>query len=91
MKLIKYLFVSIMILSLSGGLAHGMAQAKQNEDNTDMLMEYQRMDKNNDGRITRKEWQNYFNNQDWNGDGYLSNDEVRPSVSRQSASSDQFS
>jgi Ca2+-binding EF-hand superfamily protein len=84
------LFLSIMILSLSGGLAHGMAQVRQNEDNVDMMMKYQDMDRNNDGKITREEWQRFFNNHDWNGDGVLSGDELRSGASRQSASSDQF-
>jgi Ca2+-binding EF-hand superfamily protein len=93
MKPIIYLFLSIMILSLSGGLAHGMAQAIQNEDNVDMLMKCQGMDQNNDGKITREEWQRYFNNHDWNSDGVLSGDELRRGASQYqgtSASSDQF-
>ena len=39
------------------------------------------MDTNGDGVITRSEWRgndNSFRNQDWNGDGILSGDEVRP-------------
>jgi len=83
-------FLFIMILFLSGGLAQGIGQAKQNEDNADMMMKYQGMDQNNDGKITRKEWQKFFNNHDWNGDGVLSGDEVRPGANRQSVSSDQF-
>jgi Ca2+-binding EF-hand superfamily protein len=78
-----------MILSLSGGLAHGMAQVKQNEDN-DNIMQYRAMDQNNDGKITREEWQRSFNNHDWNSDGVLSGDEMNPGASRQSVSSDQF-
>lgn len=93
MKPVNYLFLSIMILSLSGGLAHGMAQVQQNEGNVGMMMKYQDMDRNNDGSITREEWQAYFYNHDWNDDGVLSGDELRRGASRYqgtSASSDQF-
>ena len=44
-------------------------------------MRFQGMDSNNDGVITRAEWRGTdraFRNQDWNGDGVLSGDEVRP-------------
>jgi Ca2+-binding EF-hand superfamily protein len=93
MKPIIYLFLSIMILSLSRELAQGMAQVKQNEDNVDTIMKYQGMDQNNDGKITRVEWQVYFDNRDWNGDGVLSGDELRLAASQYqgtSAFSDQF-
>ena len=42
---------------------------------------FQGMDRNNDGRITRQEWNGSdqsFKVHDWNGDGVLSGDEVRP-------------
>lgn len=44
-------------------------------------MRFQGMDTNEDGRITRNEWRGNaqsFANHDWNGDGVLSGDEVRP-------------
>lgn len=47
---------------------------------------FQAMDSNNDGTITRQEWRGTdraFRNQDWNGDGMLSGDEVRPGARRQ--------
>ena len=87
MKSIIYLFLSILILFFSRGLA----QAKNNEDKVDMIMKYQGMDQNNDGKITRKEWQKSFKDNDWNGDGVLSGDEVSPGASSWSASSHQFS
>jgi Ca2+-binding EF-hand superfamily protein len=87
MKSIIYLFLSILILFFSRGLA----QAKNNEDKVDMIMKYQGMDQNNDGKITRKEWQKSFKDNDWNGDGVLSGDEVSPGASRWSAPSHQFS
>jgi Ca2+-binding EF-hand superfamily protein len=43
------------------------------------------MDRNNDGVITRDEWrgsERSFRNHDWNGDGRLSGDEVRPGAAR---------
>ena len=42
---------------------------------------FEGMDRNNDGRITRQEWNGSdqsFKVHDWNGDGVLSGDEVRP-------------
>src|SRR5574341_1001838 len=54
------------------GLAHA-------DDN--MNIKYQGMDRNKDGRVTRNEWRassdRSFDNPDWNGDGILSDDEVR--------------
>ena len=44
-------------------------------------MRWQGMDANRDGRITRAEWRGNaraFDNHDWNNDGVLSGDEVRP-------------
>ena len=44
-------------------------------------MRFQGMDRNGDGRISRSEWRGNdvsFNNHDWNRDGILSGDEVRP-------------
>ncbi len=46
---------------------------------------FQALDKNNDGRITREEWDGNarsFQNHDWNGDGVLSGNEVRTGYQR---------
>ena len=54
-------------------------------------MRHQGMDRNRDGVITRAEWNGNdraFRNQDWNGDGVLSGDEVRPGAQRQNWSQD---
>lgn len=48
-------------------------------------MRFHGVDKNNDGRITRAEWPGNdvsFDNHDWNDDGVLSGDEVRPGARR---------
>ena len=48
-------------------------------------MRFQALDRNNDGRITREEWNGSdrsFQNHDWNGDGVLSGAEVRPGGQR---------
>ena len=50
-------------------------------------MRFAAMDTNNDGRITRDEWRGAdrsFEVHDWNGDGVLSGDEVRPGAQRNS-------
>ena len=49
-------------------------------------MRFEAMDSNRDGVITRSEWRgndNTFRDQDWNGDGILSGDEVRTGARRQ--------
>jgi hypothetical protein len=54
-------------------------------------MRYQAMDTNKDGVITRNEWRGTdraFRNEDWNGDGVLSGDEVRRGARRQNWSQD---
>jgi Ca2+-binding EF-hand superfamily protein len=54
-------------------------------------MRYQSMDTNNDGVIERDEWRGTdraFRNEDWNGDGRLSGDEVRRGARRQDWSQD---
>src|SRR3954447_20487722 len=48
-------------------------------------MRFEPMDTNRDGVITRDEWRGNdrsFRNHDWNGDGRLSGDEVRPGARR---------
>ena len=57
----------------------------QNLQNQQEQMRFQGMDRNRDGRITRNEWRGNdqsFSNEDWNGDGVLSGDEVRPGARR---------
>jgi len=62
----------------SGGLkfcGNGAVAAQSSQ----MAPRFQGLDRNNDGRITRREWEGTnvaFNNQDWNGDGVLSGEEV---------------
>ena len=58
---------------------------------TQAQIRHQGMDRNRDGVITRAEWNGNdraFRNQDWNGDGVLSGDEVRPGAQRQSWNQD---
>ena len=48
-------------------------------------MRYKAMDANNDGVIQRDEWRGAaeaFAQRDWNGDGELSGEEVRPGAAR---------
>ena len=48
-------------------------------------MRFQALDRNNDGRITREEWngnERSFRNHDWNGDGVLAGNEVRAGAQR---------
>jgi Ca2+-binding EF-hand superfamily protein len=66
--------IGLTVLALAG-VADAQAQ-----------MRFQAMDSDRDGRITRDEWRGNdrsFRQQDWNGDGVLSGDEVRPGGRRQ--------
>jgi len=48
-------------------------------------MRFKGLDRNNDGVISRAEWSGNdrsFANEDWNGDGVLSGEEVRPGATR---------
>jgi Ca2+-binding EF-hand superfamily protein len=50
------------------------------------------MDRNGDGVITREEWRGStraFQNRDWNNDGVLSGDELRPGAQRRSGAGNQ--
>lgn len=54
-------------------------------------MRYQAMDANGDGVVTRNEWRGTdraFRNEDWDGDGVLSGDELRTGARRQNWSQD---
>lgn len=86
MRLIKPVLLSLIILTLAGGLVY----AKNNKGK----MKHSGVDRNNDGVVTRAEWRGNnrsFNNQDWNGDGILSGDEVWPGARQQWTGSDRFS
>jgi hypothetical protein len=61
--------------------AQGRARGQQGREN----IRFRGMDRNNDGVITRAEWQGSaqsFRVHDWNRDGQLSGDEVRPGAQR---------
>jgi len=70
-------FSSVLGVALALTLAAGqIANAQRGQS-----MRFQGMDRNNDGRITRAEWNGSdqsFKVHDWNGDGVLSGEEVRP-------------
>ena len=74
------LFNVVCAALMLGGAASAAAQT-----HTRAAMRFQAMDANHDGRITRAEWQGSdrsFRVHDWNGDGVLSGDEVRPGAER---------
>lgn len=80
-------FLFVLILSVSAG----SVQAKHKKG------KYKGKDLNHSGVITREEWRGNdvsFNNHDWNGDGVLSGDEVKPGSNRpqveQHANVDQY-
>lgn len=60
--------------------------AETQSQRRDVPLRFQEMDVNKDGAITRKEWRGNdrsFRNHDWNNDGVLSGDELRPGARRQ--------
>jgi Ca2+-binding EF-hand superfamily protein len=65
--------------------AQGRGQARGRGQNREQATRFPGLDQNNDGRITRAEWKGSdqsFRVHDWNGDGMLSGDEVRPGARR---------
>ena len=80
------LFSAACAVALLVGGAQVAAQKKARAP-----IRFQGMDANRDGRITRAEWRGSdqsFRVHDWNGDGVLSGDEVRPGAERPSAGFD---
>ncbi len=82
-------FVTAILIGFSGVVlaATGTATPEQQQ------MRFQAMDGNRDGRISRAEWRGSdqsFRRHDWNGDGILSGDEVRPGAARQWGEEDDF-
>jgi Ca2+-binding EF-hand superfamily protein len=73
------------------GVALTAGSAGAGEQQRGAQMRFQGMDENRDGRIARGEWRGSdqsFRRHDWNGDGVLSGDEVRPGASRQAVEED---
>ena len=73
--------LGVMAVALVLALAGGETAAAQGRQK----MRFPGMDRNNDGRITRAEWNGSdqsFKGHDWNGDGVLAGDEVRPGARR---------
>ena len=76
MKLTTLTAVLLGLCAATSGEAQGRAQ-----DRGQAKMRFAAMDRNNDGVIARTEWQGSnrsFDVHDWNGDGVLSGEEVRP-------------
>ena len=64
------------------------ASAALAQDTNRAAMRFAEMDTNGDGVVTRREWRGNdraFEAQDWNEDGILSGDEVRPGARRRAA------
>lgn len=77
--------MAVFALSALAGPAHAKAKAK---------ITYQNADRNRDGMVTLKEWQiesdSAFAGRDWNGDGVLSGNEMKPGAVKPIVSSDPF-
>lgn len=70
------MLVAIATVALASSAAAGQREG---------AMRFQNLDVNRDGRISRAEWNGNdqsFSVHDWNGDGVLSGDEVRPGARR---------
>ncbi|OFW39503.1 MAG: hypothetical protein A3J28_14450 [Acidobacteria bacterium RIFCSPLOWO2_12_FULL_60_22] len=75
----KKFFVLPILFALCALALPAISQNQQEQ------MRFQGLDRNRDGIITRNEWRGNdqsFANEDWNGDGILSGDEVRPGARR---------
>ena len=75
------LVLTFSFLALQWGLAApAMVTSAEAQTQPVSQMRFRALDRNNDGRITRDEWNGNarsFQNHDWNGDGELSGNEVR--------------
>jgi Ca2+-binding EF-hand superfamily protein len=77
---------SSILLAASVCLAAVTSAHAQGQGRRDVAIRFQAMDTNHDGVITRREWRGNdrsFRNHDWNNDGILSGDEVRPGARRE--------
>lgn len=77
MKLLLSTIGPAALLTMAVGVSSAQAQ-----------MRFQGLDRDHNGKITRDEWRGSdqsFRNQDWNNDGELSGDEVRPGARRPTA------
>lgn len=76
---------SFLALQWMGLAAPAMVASAETQAQPLSQMRFRALDRNNDGRITRDEWngsERSFQNHDWNGDGVLSGIEVRPGAQR---------
>jgi Ca2+-binding EF-hand superfamily protein len=79
---LKFSFPALLCMTLAAPPAIATADAQTGPVSR---MRFQALDKNNDGRISRDEWNGTarsFQNHDWNGDGVLSGNEVRTGAQR---------
>src|SRR5688500_9138919 len=81
------LVLTFSLLALQLSLAPAVATSAEAQGQTQPISKYrfQALDDNKAGRITRDEWDGNdrsFRNHDWNGDGVLSGNEVRPGAQR---------
>ena len=78
--------VTITVLAITAFASIGIdAQGGGRGQSRQQPIRFSGMDKNNDRMIQRDEWQGStraFSNQDWNGDGVLSGEEVRTGAQR---------
>ena len=78
-------FLALQWLSLAPAAVTPVEAQAQAQNQPVSKYRFQALDKNKDGRITRAEWDGNarsFQNHDWNGDGELSGNEVRPGRQR---------
>jgi Ca2+-binding EF-hand superfamily protein len=79
---LTFSFLALQLMGLAAPPAVTSAEAQAQPVSR---MRFQALDRNNDGRITRDEWNGNdraFQNHDWNRDGVLSGNEVRAGAQR---------
>ena len=79
------------VCAASAGAAANNEPQNRNAQQPPESMRFRAMDRNGDGRVTRQEWRGSvqsFRVHDWNNDGVLSGDELRPGAVRQRDAND---
>ena len=80
-----HVFAAVAFLGAAVFADPATARASAEPQAAQRNIRFRAMDTNNDGRITRAEWRGNdrsFRNHDWNNDGVLSGDELRPGAAR---------
>lgn len=80
------LFSFVMIAHAQPKGDRGGPMHKGDKGRCPMMGHFKMMDTDKDGKVSQKEWEDFhskmFNNMDKNGDGFLSEDEMKPPMDK---------